>query len=80
MFNFSVSSVQKCVTESTTSSNCSPAMEADTTTGKTKIGNNFINSQLRLNMHLDICQKMESMRIINSHNIHLLVMCNTYRF
>ena len=42
MFNVSVSSVQKCITESTTSSNCTPEMEADTTSGKTNIWKNFI--------------------------------------
>ena len=37
MFNVSVSSVKKCITESTTSSNCTPEMEADITAGKTNI-------------------------------------------
>ena len=41
MFNVSVSSVQKCVMESTTSSNCTPEMEADTTSGKAHICKNF---------------------------------------
>ena len=40
MFNVSVHSVQKCVTESTTSMNCPCAMEADTTSGKTNICKN----------------------------------------
>ena len=37
--------------------NSTPAMEADTTSGRTNICKNFINNELRLKMHLDICQK-----------------------
>ena len=43
-----MSSQLKCVTESTTSMNSTPAMEADTTSGKTNICKNFINNELRL--------------------------------
>ena len=50
MFNVSVSSVQKCVTESTTSMNCTPAVAADTTSGKTNICKNFINNEVKLKM------------------------------
>ena len=32
-------------------------MEADSTSGKTKIWKNFINYEQVKNMHLDICQK-----------------------
>ena len=37
MFNVSVSAVQKCTTESTTSSKCIHEKEADNTSGKTNI-------------------------------------------
>ena len=47
MFNVSFSSVQKCIMESTTSSNCTPEMEADTMTGKTNMWKNFIKNELR---------------------------------
>ena len=48
MLNVSVSSVQKCITESTTSSNCTPKMEADTTSGKTNIMEKHYKNELRL--------------------------------
>ena len=48
MFSVSLSSVQKWVTESTTSMNYTPAMEADTTSGKTNICKKFTNSELKL--------------------------------
>ena len=48
IFNVSVSSLLKCVPESTTSINSTPAVEADTTSGKTNICKNIINSELRL--------------------------------
>ena len=47
MFNVSVSSVQECTTESTTSSNCMHEKEADNTSGKTNIWKNFIKSELQ---------------------------------
>ena len=47
MFNVSVSLVQKCITESTTSSTCTPEMEAGPTLGKTDIWKNFIKNELR---------------------------------
>ena len=47
MFNISVSSVITGVTESTTDMNATPAMEADTTSGKTNICKNFIKNELR---------------------------------
>ena len=48
MFNISVSSVITRVTESTTDMNTTPAVEADTTSGKTNICKKFINNELRL--------------------------------
>ena len=58
MFNISVSSVLTDATESASSIKATPAMEADTTSGKRNICKNFINNELRVtNMHLDICQK-----------------------
>ena len=40
---------------------------------KANLWKNFINNETQVkNMHLDISQKMESMRIINSYNIHML--------
>ena len=46
-YNVSVSFPLKCVTQSTTSMNFTPALEADTTSGKTNIWKNFINNELR---------------------------------
>ena len=46
MFNVSVSAVQKCTTESKTSSNCIHEKEADNTSGKTNIWKNFITNEL----------------------------------
>ena len=48
MFNISVNSVLTGVTESEASMNATPAMEADTTSGKTNICKNFINNELRV--------------------------------
>ena len=48
MFNISVSSVLTSVKESATTMNATHTMEADTTSGKTNIGKNFINNELRL--------------------------------
>ena len=59
MINASVSSVQKCVTESTTSVNCTPDMEADTASGKTNICKNFINNELKLKIYILIYAKNE---------------------
>ena len=44
IFNVSVSTVLKCVKESTMTMNSTPAMEVDTTSGKTNICKNFINN------------------------------------
>ena len=48
MFNISVSSVVTDVTESTTSMKTTPAIAADTTSGKRNICKNFINNEIRL--------------------------------
>ena len=48
MFNISVSSVLTDVIESATSMKATPAMEADTTSGKRNICKNFINNELGL--------------------------------
>ena len=48
MFNISVSSVLTDVTERATSMKATPAMEADTISGKRNICKNFINNELRL--------------------------------
>ena len=55
MFNISVSAVVTHVTESTTAMKVTPAMAADTISGKRNICKNFINNAVTL--HLDICQK-----------------------
>ena len=57
MFNISVISVLTDFTESATSMIATPAMAADTPSGKTNICKNFINNELRCkNIHLGICQ------------------------
>ena len=48
MFNISVSSVVTDVTESATAMKATPAMAADTTSGKSNICKNFINNDIRL--------------------------------
>ena len=48
MFNISVSSVVTDVTESATAMKATPAMAADTTSGKRNICKNFINNDIRL--------------------------------
>ena len=48
MFNISVSSVVTDVTESTTTMKATPAMAADTTSGKRNICKNIINNAIRL--------------------------------
>ena len=48
MFNISVSSVVTDVTDSTSSIKATPAMAADTTSGKRNIYKNFINNAIRL--------------------------------
>ena len=48
MFNISVSSVVTDVTESATSMEATPAMAADTTSGKRNICKNVINNEIRL--------------------------------
>ena len=47
MFNISVSSVVTDVTESKTAVKATPAMEADTTSGKRNICKNLINNDIR---------------------------------
>ena len=46
MFNVSVSAVQKCATESKTSSDCIHEKEADNTSDKTNIWKNIITNEL----------------------------------
>ena len=46
MFNVLVSAVQKCTTESTTSSDCLHEKKADNKSGKTNIWKNFITNEL----------------------------------
>ena len=48
MFYILVSSVIKDVTESATSMKTTPAIAADTTSGKRNICKNFINNEIRL--------------------------------
>ena len=48
MFNISVSSVVTDVTQSTTAMKATPAMAADTASGKRNICKNFINDAIRL--------------------------------
>ena len=48
MFNISVSSVLTDVIERATSMKATPAVEADTTSGKRNMCNNVINNELRL--------------------------------
>ena len=48
IFNVSVSSLLKSVTETTTCTNSTPAMQADATSGKTNICRNIINNEFRL--------------------------------
>ena len=48
MFNISVSSVVTDVTWSATAMKATPAMAADTTSGKRNICKNFINNAIRL--------------------------------
>ena len=48
MFNISMSSVLTDVTESAASMKATPAMEADTTSGKRNICKYFINNAIRL--------------------------------
>ena len=48
MFYISVSSVITDVTESATSMKTTPAIAADTTSGKRNICKNFINNEIRL--------------------------------
>ena len=72
MFNISVSSVLTDVTESASSMKATPAMEADTTSGKTNICKNFTNNELRLQICILIYVKNGKYGIINSVNIHML--------
>ena len=57
MFNISVSSVVTDVTESATSMKATPAMAADTTSGKRNICKTFINNDIRLQICISIYVK-----------------------
>ena len=57
MFNISLSSVVTDVTESANSMNATPAVAADTTSGKRNICKNFINNELRLKICILIYAK-----------------------
>ena len=57
MFDVSVSAVQKCTIESTTSSDCMHEKEADNTSGKTNISKNFIKMNYAKNISILIYVK-----------------------
>ena len=64
--------------KNTISTNPMPVMEEDATTGMANICKTLINSNEKyVSVYMS---QMEQSRMINSYHIHVLDMCNTYRF